>query len=292
MQNKLPSNPKISESDLILNKDGSVYHLGLKPEHLTDTIITVGDPERVSQVSKYFDRVEAKISRREFVSHKGVFQGKEILVVSSGIGTDNVEILLTELDILANIDLEKRVPHTSVRKLNIIRIGTSGAIQPAVPLDSFLVSEFAIGLDTLPRFYKIQYQEQELAIAQTFATQIGLNFSPYCVQGSAILKQKFAADMRMGNTLTCPGFYAPQGRKIRGNPVITDFFERVNNFNFHGFKLTNFEMETAGYYALGRLLGHEVLSLNAIIVQRVQQVFSRNPEKVINDLITKTLERI
>ncbi|MDN5200621.1 nucleoside phosphorylase [Fulvivirgaceae bacterium BMA10] len=283
---------KIPESELILNKDGSVYHLNLKPEHLTDTIITVGDPGRVYNVSSHFDKIEFEMNKREFITHIGTYKGKKLMVVSTGMGTDNIEIVLTELDALANIDLKKREINGQKRSLEIIRIGTSGSLQEDLQLGSHLVSDYAIGLDTLMSFYKLPLTEFESTISNEIHDKIKLPFEPYCVKGSEDLKRRLAFDMVEGNTVTCPGFYAPQGRMLRVEPRFKDLLKDLNYFHYDNFWLTNFEMETAGYYALGRLLGHEVISLNAIIANRIKNKFSNDPQKVIDSLIQKVLDRI
>lgn len=282
----------IPESELILNADGSIYHLNLLPEHISDTIITVGDPDRVASVSKYFDEIEVAVAKREFITHTGYYKGKRLTVVSTGMGTDNIDILMNELDALVNIDFVTREPNEEKIKLRIVRIGTSGALQETVPLGSHLASHCAIGLDALMAFYPLPQtaQEQSISIALQQALQLG--FQPYCVSGSQTLIQKIAYDMIPGNTLTCPGFYAPQGRTLRAGLRNPDLLQTYHNFRQGDFKLTNFEMETAGYYSLGRLLGHEVLSLNAIIANRITQQFALNAEDVIDDLILKVLERI
>lgn len=283
---------KIPESELILNKDSSVYHLNLLPQHISDTVITVGDPSRVYMVSKYFDDVDFEMNRREFITHRGTYKGKKVTVISTGMGTDNIEIFLTELDALANIDLKKREVKSRKKKLKIIRIGTSGALQADIPLGAHLVSDYAVGLDTLMCFYNLPQDNFEKEIGIGLQQQTGLPFVPYVVRGSQTLKDQIAMDMVVGNTVTCPGFYAPQGRKIRTALKYPKLLDTLNHFHHQGFWLTNFEMETAGYYSLGRLLGHEVLSVNAIIANRIQNKFAKNPTQIVDRLIQKVLDRI
>ena len=266
---------RIPESELILNPDGSVYHLNLKPEHIADTIIAVGDPGRVHQVSQYFDSIEFEMNKREFITHTGYLNKKRVTVISSGIGTDNVEILLTELDALVNIDLAKREPKKKLKSLNIIRIGTSGAMQEDIKLGSYVVSENAIGFDTLGFFYP--YPQE---------------FMPYIISGSEKLMEKYAFDMVKGNTVTAPGFYAPQGRALRLPIKHPNLVDQLMYFHEDNFWITNFEMETAGYYGLSRMMGHSMLSLNAIVVNRAKGTFSKNPLKVVDGLIKKVLSRI
>jgi uridine phosphorylase len=284
----------IPESELILNPDGSVYHLNLLPEHISDTIITVGDPERVAKVSKYFDSIEIEITKREFTTHTGYYKGKRITVISTGMGTDNIDILMNELDALVNIDLMTRMPVAEEDRisLKIIRIGTSGALQTTVPLGSHLASNYSVGLDSLMQFYPLQQTDFENAISEGLKTQLGLPYAPYCVQGSESLRQKIAFDMIPGNTLTCPGFYGPQGRILRIQLKNENLIEAYHSYQHEDFKITNFEMETAGYYALGRLLGHEMLSLNAMVADRINHRFCEDAEKTVNELIIKTLDRI
>jgi uridine phosphorylase len=282
----------IPASELILNANGSIYHLGLRPEDLADTVLVVGDPERVSMISRYFDGVELRINRREFVTHTGHIGNKRLTVISSGIGTDNVEILMTELDALVNVDLMSREVKTARKRLQIIRIGTSGSLQADIPVDSYVASASAIGLDTLMCFYQLPQTEIQQAITQTLQQRLGLPFQPYCVAGSADLKARFGYDMFDGNTVTCPGFYAPQGREIRLALKIPGLVSELNGFDYNGYRLTNFEMETAGYYALCQLLGHDMLSLNAIVANRIAHQFSSDGEKVIDELIRKVLERL
>jgi uridine phosphorylase len=286
--------PRISETDLILNKDGSVYHLNLLPKHVSDIVIMVGDPGRVYRVSQFFDEVDFEMNKREFITHVGRFNGKRITVMSTGIGTDNVEIALTELDALVNIDLKTREPKTKKKKLKIIRIGTSGALQEDIPIGSQLISEYGVGLDNLMNFYNLPLTHFEKRIGKDIKQQTGLGFTPYVIRGSELLLKRIGHDMLVGNTVTAPGFYAPQGRKIRAAvrfPKLLDDFTCYHN-KAGSFWLTNFEMETAAYYALGRLLDHEIISVNAIIANRVKKKFMKNHDKVIDDLIRKVLERV
>ncbi|WBA42529.1 nucleoside phosphorylase [Hymenobacter canadensis] len=288
----------IPDSELIFNKDGSIYHLNLQPDHIADTIITVGDPERVPMVSEHFDSIETIISKREFVTHVGYYQGKRLAVISTGMGTDNIDILLNELDALVNIDFVTREPRPLEERiaLRIVRVGTSGALQADIPIGSHLVSEHAVGLDSLMQFYPLVETGLEVAVGAGVQQALGLDYRPYCVRGNDLLREQLGAGMVVGNTLTCPGFYGPQGRVLRLDLRIPNLIEQFQNFRHQSaegeFRLTNFEMETAGYYALGRLLGHEVVSLNAIVANRATGEFATNSEQVIGDLIQKTLDRL
>ena len=288
----------IPESELIFNKDGSIYHLNLQPDHISDTIITVGDPERVPLVSQHFDSIETVMQKREFVTHVGYYRGKRLTVISTGMGTDNIDILLNELDALVNIDFVTREPRPQEEHitLRIVRVGTSGALQADIPVGSHLVTEHAVGLDSLMQFYPLVETGLEIEVGAGIQQALGLDYRPYCVRGNDLLREQLGAGMIAGNTLTCPGFYGPQGRILRLDLRRPDLIEQFQNFRYHSaegeFRLTNFEMETAGYYGLGRLLGHEVVSLNAIVANRATGEFAVNSEEVINDLIIKTLDRI
>lgn len=284
--------PRIPEADLILNPDGSVYHLSLLPKHISDTIITVGDPDRVYMVSEYFDEVEFEMNKREFITHVGRYKRKRITVISTGIGTDNVEIFFNELDALVNVDLKTREPKARRKKLKIIRIGTSGALQEDVPLGSHLVSEYAVGLDNLMNFYNLPMSDEEEAIAEDIQQKTRLPFRPYVVRGSESLQEQIGAEMIVGNTVTCPGFYAPQGRALRIPIRYPKLLQDLNYYHKGDFWLTNFEMETSGYYALARLLGHEALSVNAIVANRIKNKFSKDPNKVVDSLIQEVLKKI
>ncbi len=283
---------KISETDLIINPDGSVYHLNLKPSHLSDTIITVGDPNRVHRVSRFFDDVDFEMNKREFITHIGKYKGKRITVISSGMGTDNVEILMTELDALANINLRTREPKANKRKLKIIRIGTSASIQEDIRLGTHILSEYAIGMDPLMYFYELQNTDFEHRIGTAIREEIDLPYEPYCVQASPSLTEQYKDVTMLGNTVTCHGFYAPQGRTLRVPIKYPHLVDDLTRFHRDDFWLTNLEMETAGYYAMARILGHEMVSMNAIIANRSRNKFSKDPNRVIDSLIKKVLEGI
>ncbi|MCA6366970.1 MAG: nucleoside phosphorylase [Cytophagales bacterium] len=284
--------PKYTETDLILNKDGSVYHLNLLPKHISDTVIAVGDPSRVYMISQLFDEVEFEMNKREFITHVGKYNEKKITVISTGIGTDNIEIFFTELDALVNIDLKTREPRAKRKKLKVIRIGTSGALQEDIAVGSHLVSDYAVGFDNLMNFYDLPMDDFETGLAHDIQKKIGLPFMPYVARGSESLRKQLAFDMQVGNTVTCPGFYAPQGRELRVPIRFPKLLEDLNYYHKGDFWLTNFEMETAAYYAMGRLLGHEVLSVNAIIANRMKNKFSKDHTKVVESLIEKVIDRI
>lgn len=283
---------RISETDLILNKDGSLYHLNLKPGDIAPIILTVGDPGRVHRISRHFDTVDFEMNKREFITHTGKYKGKRITVISSGMGTDNVEVLMTELDALVNMDFKEREWKEKRQKLYVIRVGTSGSIQEDVRLGTHVVSEYGVGLDTLMSFYNLQLDDFEKEVGLDLQKYIGLNFTPYCVRGSDILFNLFRSIGTPGNTLTCPGFYAPQGRNMTGDNKFPDLESTLNYFHNDAFWLTNIEMETAGYYGLARIMGHEALSVNAIIANRIRKKFSKDPNRIIDSMIRKVLDII
>ncbi len=284
----------ISETDLILNADGSIYHLNILPEDVADTVITVGDPDRVAEVSQYFDCIELKKGKREFITHTGTIGKKRISVVSTGIGTDNIDIVLNELDALVNIDFNTRLPKTSLTSLEIIRIGTSGAIQEDIPIDSILVSEFAVGLDTTMHFYTKNMTNNEHLILNEMKNHFHpLNeFSPYIGSADIQLLKQISHDLQRGITITAPGFYSPQGREVRAKNAIPNLINRLQTFHLQAYRFTNLEMETAGIYALSTTLGHRALSVNAIIASRVKKEFSKNPQKTIDKTIRLVLDRL
>jgi uridine phosphorylase len=282
--------PAIANSELILNSDGSVYHLNLRPTDIADTIIFVGDPERVPKISKYFDSIEIKKQNREFVTHTGTLKNKKITIIATGIGTDNIDIVLNELDALVNINLETRTVHSKLKSLNIIRIGTSGALQADIPIDSFVVSEYAVGLDGLLHFYEF-IQDDDININKTVEDIASVQC--YTAKASNKLLDLLADDIRKGITLTASGFYAPQGRKLRLSPKNPNFIDDLSAQIFaENKKITNFEMETSAIYGLGKMLGHHCISFNAILANRVLGQFSDKHEATVDNLIVKILNKI
>ena len=289
---------KIPESELVLNGDGSVYHINLKPEHIADNVIVVGDQERVKKISRHFQKTEFKISHREFITHTGFYNGKRITVLSTGIGPDNIDIVLNELDAAVNIDLTKRKIKEKKKSLNIIRIGTSGALQKDIPVDSFVVSRYGLGIDGLMNFYEFRHSGEEKEIEKTFIKHTNWNLrlsKPYAVMGSEKLIHKIGKGMVEGITVTAPGFYGPQGRILRINPVMKNINEKLTSFSYHknlALRITNFEMETSALYGLGRALGHNCCTVCAIIANRIIKQYSKNSQKSIDLLIETVLERI
>ena len=279
----------MNQSELILRPNGAIYHLDLVPEELCDVILTVGDPERVERVSQHFDEIHFRRTHRELITHKGRIGNKHLMVLSTGMGTDNIEIVINELDALANVDFDSRTIKSSHRRLNIIRLGTSGSISEEVPVGTLLASATGMGMDTLMEYYDFQPNASEARIAEAFKAHIAFRFHPYMANADAHLLKHFGGEFQYGNTLTCPGFYLPQGRIVRAQPRDEAYFQKMVSFNHEDYKLTNLEMETAAYYALGRVFGHSVLSLNAILANRITGEFSGSPESLERALITKAL---
>lgn len=283
---------KFKDTDLILNADGSVYHLHLTPEMVSDRIIIVGDPDRVPKVSRFFSKVECKTSKREFVTHTGEYEGKRVTVISSGIGADNIEIVITELDALFNTDLQRHEPKRTRQSFSMVRVGTSGSLQPDIPVGSLLWSKKAIGLDNLSAFYNFSSSLADRQVCHALQAHAGFSFRPYLTKCSGKFPASLTAGLVTGVTLTAPGFYAPQGRVLRKGARIKGLLDKLGSFQFGDIRLTNMEMETAALYAMGRLYGHDMISLNAILASRQQGVFSSDPEKVIRKLILHTLDHI
>jgi uridine phosphorylase len=285
---------QISNTDLILNQDASIYHLNLLPEDIADTVILVGDPDRVSEISQYFDRIELKKGKREFITHTGYLGLKRLTVLSTGIGTDNIDIVLNELDALVNIDFNTRKLNNELKSLDIIRIGTSGAVQEDLPIDSILVSEYGLGLDSLMQYYIHELSSDECllqnAVSAHFHDLKGV--SPYISSADPGLLKTIGKDLIRGITLTAPGFYSPQGREVRAKTSFPDLLKLFRSFSFKEQRITNLEMETAGIYALSKALGHKAISINAILASRVKYEFSSNPAKVIDQAIQLVLSRL
>ena len=283
-------------SELIINPDGSIYHLNLHPEQIAPIVITVGDPDRVAMVSSYFDRIEEQVQKREFVTHTGYLGKQRITVISTGIGTDNIDIVLTELDALVNIDFKTRKQKDEHTSLQIIRIGTSGALQPDLPIDSFLASSYGMGLDGLLHYYERKLNKSEHLLQSNFvhamAGQLALPIPPYFAQASTALLDTIGANMLQGITITCPGFYGPQGRILRIPAATNDFLSHLQRYQFEAHRFTNFEMETAGIYGMANLLGHQAISCNALIANRANGTFSSDSKAAVRKLIELVLQKI
>jgi uridine phosphorylase len=283
---------RISETDLILNEDGSLYHLNLHPADISDLVILVGDPDRVARVSKFFDHIEIEKGKREFITHTGRIGNKRLTVISTGISTDNIDIVLNELDTLVNIDLKTRLPYSNLRSIDIIRIGTSGALQPEIPVDSLLISSAALGMDSLMHFYEYSITSKDQQLLSEFRSSIpgDYNLDPYLASASSKLLDQFSYMAPLGLTLTAPGFYSPQGRQVRAKSSIPGLLSILSAFKSSGGeKITNLEMETAGIYGLARCLGHHALSFNVILANRSTNKFSANPTKVMDGFIQSIL---
>lgn len=282
-------------SELIVTARGSVYHLDVRPDEIGSTVILVGDPGRVALVSERLDAVMVKRQHREFITHTGRLGSRTISVISTGIGTDNVDIVLNELDALVNIDLEHRQVRSPLQSLQLIRIGTSGSLQADLPVDSLLASAMAIGMDNLMSFYHVQNSEAEKSLLNAFVRHTHveyLHFLPYVASASSSLLDSLAVQMPKGLTLTCPGFYGPQGRRLRLELAYPQLLQMASSFHHEGLRCTNFEMETAALYGLASALGHQAVSLNAIVANRIVHQFSSNPQATVIRLIEHVLERL
>lgn len=284
---------KIAESELIINNRGAIYHLNLRPEELADTIILVGDPERVVKVSKHFDKIEHRLQHREFITHTGFIGNKRLTVLSTGIGPDNIDIAMNELDALANIDFETRIIKSSLQKLHIIRFGTSGALQADIPVDSLVASTHGLGFDNLMNYYDYQKSTEENELINSFLDQTQMNTSitiPYIFKGSELLLNKFNNGFVKGITVTAPGFYGPQGRELRLKSKSRQLIDRLSDFSFNQHRIANFEMESSAIFGLGKLLGHECLSINAVVANRVIQEYSKDGNATVEKMIATSLE--
>lgn len=282
----------IAESELILNKGGAIYHLALCPEQLAPTVLLVGDPDRVEKVSRHFDRVDVKVQHREFITHTGWLGNKHLSVVSTGIGTDNIDIALNEIDALANIDFATRCIKDSFTKLRIIRLGTSGSLQKEIPVNSFVAGTHGLGFDNLMHFYQKQNNPKEEVLLQAFAAHTGLstgNVLPYLFEGDSALLHLFAPGYAQGITIGCPGFFGPQGRVLRLGLAYEGLIDKLTHFRHDVHFVSNFEMESSAIYGLCRLMGHAGISLNVIVANRVSKTFSEDSDKAVEQLIVHSL---
>ncbi len=286
------NNAPIAPSELIITSKGTIYHLDLAPHQLASTIITVGDPDRVQEVSKHFDRIEHRAQHREFVTHTGYIGSKRISVVSTGIGPDNIDIVLNEMDALVNINFETRTIKEEITSLNIIRLGTCGGLQAGVDTDGLVVSTYAIGMDNLLHYYVHESNDDEAQLLQSFLQHTDLldkPVRPYIAKGSTTLAGHFTDGYIHGITATCPGFYGPQGRILRAERTYPDLLDRLASFRKDDLSILNFEMETSAIYGLGKLLGHQCLSISTVVANRARKTFSSDGAKAVNHMIELSL---
>lgn len=287
---------QLASSELVLNADGSIYHLNLHPEQIADTILTVGDPDRVALVSKHFDRITERVQKREFYTHTGELNGKRITVISTGIGTDNVDIVLNELDALVNIDLKTRMIKEEHKTLKFIRLGTCGAMQNDIPVDATLISQGAVGVDMLLNFYRHKNSNSEAKFLSALQAHLGesIPIPLYYFDSTKALQEQFRSisGALYGTTVTCPGFYGPQGRVLRLPLAFSQLNDRLMDFRFEDRRLDNFEMESSSIFGLSSLLGHECLAINTILANRPQNEFSLDPKSSVKKMISNVLEII
>ena len=285
----------IEDSELIINERGHIYHLDLAPGQLATTVITVGSPDRVKEVSKYFDKITHKAQHREFITHTGSIGNKQLSVISTGIGSGNIDIVFNEMDALVNIDFKTRTIKDTKTSLSVIRLGTCGALQKDIPVDSRIVSSYGIGLDNLLHYYKHTNNPEESFILNDFQrhTNMGTrNITPYITEASIALRKYFGAEYIHGITATCPGFYAPQGRSLRVQPALPNLLDAMASFACKDTRITNFEMETSAIYGMGKLLGHKCLSISAALANRANKTFSKDPDLAVDNMIRHALEII
>lgn len=286
---------KFKESELIINPDGSVYHINLKPEDVADTVLLVGDQGRVKMISRHFESIEHQSQNREFLAHTGYYNGKRITALSTGIGADNIDIVINELDAAVNIDLKTRTVKDNLKSLRLIRLGTSGAIQPDINVDTFLASEYGLGFDGLLHYYQYNEDLVENELSDAFIQQTGWNKNlpkPYIVKYSGDLFDQVAYDMTKGITATASGFFGPQGRQLRIPLAFPELNIKIENFQYNNKRITNFEMETSALYALGKILGHETLTICTIIANRASKQYSSDYKKSVDILIQTVLDRL
>ena len=282
----------IGASEMIINERGAIYHLNVRPEELAETIITVGDPDRVAEVSKYFDRVEHVCSHREFITHTGYVGQKRISVLSTGIGPDNIDIALNEIDALVNIDFNTRTINSTKKSVSIVRMGTCGSLQGEVGVDQLVAGTHGLGIDNLLHFYSLQNNEEEKQILAAFEAHTKISthkVSPYLASESAGLIKHFTEGYSHGITVTCPGFYGPQGRILRLPLAMPNLVDQMSSFRYGKHHIANFEMETSAIYGLCNLLGHQCLSINVIVANRVKKEYSKDMGKAVNHMIEKSL---
>lgn len=285
----------IPASQLVLNAEGAVYHLNLHPDQLADTVIMVGDPGRVDMIASFFDKIEVKRQNRELVSRTGYFHGKRITALSTGMGTDNLDIVMNELDTLANIDLKTRMPKDEHKSLNLIRIGTCGALQPDIEVGQNVTTRYAIGLDGLIYFYEKSKEVNEIAMRDAFIKQMDYPTDlpkPYVVEGSKKLFDQLAQGYYTGVTATAPGFYGPQGRTLRMHLAYPELNHKIEAFEHEGWRVCNFEMESSALYGLGKMMGHNCLTICVAIANRVTEKFATDYHPFIKKLVLDTLERL
>jgi len=295
LNSTIEHNNPIAPSELIITEGGKIYHLNLHPDDIAKDIIVVGDQNRVKRISQYFDSIELKVENREFVTHTGIYNGKRLTVLSTGIGCDNIDIVINELDALVNIDFDTQTTKKDHTSLNIIRLGTSGSLQADIPVDSFVLSEYGLGFDGLAGFYNGIFEEDELELKKAFSEQVSWGKEinpPYFAKGSSKLIQKLEEGMYKGITATANGFYGPQGRSLRLAAKIPNLNEQLNEFNYNGIKITNFEMETSALYALSGMLGHNACTVCAIIANRFKGEYSKDYKSTVDKLIEITLNRV
>ncbi len=290
----MPDN-RLAESEFVLNPDGSVYHLHLKEEHIADTILLVGDQGRVAQISKHFDTVSFRTQNREFVTHTGTYKGKRMTALSTGIGTDNIDIVVNELDAAVNIDPKTRIPKANRKKLTVVRLGTSGALQADIPVGTAVISEFGLGFDGLIYYYHYKMDALEELLTTKINDHLQWNghlSTPYITRGSPALIKLLEKGMVKGITATASGFYGPQGRRLSLMPRDPQINDRLQSFAFEKYRITNFEMETSALYGLGNLLGHDCCTCCMIIANRIRKEFGGDHTKHIDGLIETVLDRL